>query len=127
MAIFKSKKKKEISQPQQKKEEVKKEKEKKPTQKLPVAWKILKNPYVSEKATFLAGEDKYIFKVTDKANKNEIKNAVEELYKVDVLNVRIINIPRKRKKLGRFQGWKKGFKKAIVQTKKGQKIDIYPS
>ena len=142
MAIFKTKTKKE--NPDLKKKEMEKEKEKeknlsaqaeeiqKKTEKVtlkkePMAWRSLKAPYISEKATSLVEENKYIFVVKDKANKNEIRNAIEELYKVNILNVNIIKIHRKKKRLGKFHGWKKGFKKAIVEVKKGQKIDIYPS
>ncbi len=92
-----------------------------------MAWRQLKYPYISEKATKLNEENKYIFVVSDEANKTEIKKAVEEIYKTKVVNVNIINIPKKRKRLGRYQGWKKGFKKAIVEIKKGEKIDVYPS
>jgi len=126
MAIFKSKKKKESSEPEKKEEKIEKN-EKKTAKKLPIAWKILKAPYVSEKATQMAKENKYVFQVSDKANKNEIKDSIKEIYKVDVVGVNVIKVFRKRKRLGKFQGWKKGFKKAVVQIKKGQKIDIYPS
>ena len=125
MAIFKSKKKEDT----EKKEEVVQvdKKEKASTKREPLAWKALKSPYISEKATNLASEDKYIFVAKDKSNKKEIKDAVEELYKVNVLNVNIIKTPKKKKRLGRHHGWRKGFKKAVVQIKEGQKIDIYPS
>ena len=126
MAIFKSKKLKENTEPE-KKEETEKKIERKTAKILPIAWRILKAPYISEKATEMAKEDKYIFQVVDKSNKNEIKNSIEELYKVNVTGVNVIKVSRKRKRLGKYQGWKKGFKKAIVQIKKGQKIDIYPS
>jgi len=48
------------------------------------------------------------------------------LYGVEVVNVRIINAPRKKKRLAGQAGWKKGYKKAIVRIKKGQKIEIMP-
>ena len=126
MAIFKSKKIKETSEPEEDKKKEEKV-EKKAVKILPIAWKILKKPYVSEKATEKVKEDKYIFQVADKANKSEIKSSIEELYRVNVMGVNTIKVNRKRKRLGKFQGWKKGFKKAVVQIKKGQKIDIYPS
>ncbi len=115
----------------EKKEEPKKEKPKETKKKVSVkkplmAWEVLKNPYISEKATDLEKTGKYVFKVSDNANKPRVKQAVKEIYGIDVLDVRIVKIPRKRKRLGRHQGWKKGFKKAIVKTKKGQKLDINP-
>ena len=85
---------------------------------------ILKSPHVTEKATDLAGENKYVFKVSEKSNKTEIKKAVESLYNVDVLEVKIINIPAKKRRLGKQAGWRKGYKKAIVKVKEGQKIEI---
>ncbi len=98
-----------------------------PIKKASIAWEVLKNPYISEKATELAKENKYLFKVSDRANKIQIKRAIKEVYEVDVVKVNIVNIPKKKKRLGRHHGWQKGFKKAIVEIEKGQKIDVYPS
>ena len=88
--------------------------------------RILKFPRITEKATDLVKKNQYIFEVLPRANKIQIKKAVEELYKVDVLSVRTINIPPKRKMMGRIEGKKKGYKKAIVKIKEGQKIPILP-
>ena len=88
--------------------------------------KILKTPQVTEKATDLAGKNQYVFKVYPKTNKVEIEKAIEELYGVDVISVKIINIPPKRRRLGRVRGWRKGYKKAIVKIKDGEKIEIMP-
>ncbi|MDD4062529.1 MAG: 50S ribosomal protein L23 [Candidatus Pacebacteria bacterium] len=89
-----------------------------------IAWQVLDRPYISEKATDLSKENKYIFVVSDKSNKNQVKQAIEELYGVNVLSVNVLNVNRKKKRLGKFTGWKKGFKKAIVEIKEGQRIDI---
>lgn len=87
--------------------------------------KILLSGYISEKATFLSEKNnQYIFKVAKGANKNQIKKAIESLYGVDVLSVRIVKIPPKQRRRGRVIGLKKGYKKAIVSIKKGQKISI---
>ena len=88
------------------------------------AYKVLVSPHITEKATKLSEENKYVFKVFQKANKIEIKKAINGLYGVEVLDIKIINVPRRRKRLGRQLGWKKGYKKAIVKIKKGQKIEI---
>jgi len=88
--------------------------------------KILISPHVTEKATELAKKNQYIFKIGQRTNKTEIKKAIESLYGVDVLDVKIIRVPRKRRRLGRISGWKKGYKKAIVRIKEGQKIEILP-
>jgi large subunit ribosomal protein L23 len=89
-------------------------------------YRILRAPHITEKATALAGKNQYVFKVWPKANKTEIKKAIESLYEVDVLDIKIINIPAKRRRLGRISGWRKGYKKAIVRIKEGQKIEVLP-
>ena len=87
-------------------------------------YQILKSPHISEKATDLAEKGKYVFKVFPEANKTEIKKAIKSLYGVDVLSVNIIKIPPKKRRLGKISGFKKGYKKAIIKIKKGQKIEI---
>ncbi len=126
--------KKELVQ-EKKKKEPKKEFKKEPKKevqlkknigKSKIAYRILKEPIISEKGTRLAEEGKYFFKVFDNANKVEIKRAIEDVYRVKVENVNIVNIPRKKKRLGRQEGWKKGYKKAIISLKKGDKIETSP-
>jgi len=90
------------------------------------SWQILKAPQVTEKATWLSEKNQYVFKVWPRANKTEIKKAIENLYGVDVFSVKIIKVPAKRRKLGRIKGWRKGYKKAIVKIKEGQKIEVMP-
>lgn len=86
---------------------------------------ILVKPLVSEKATMVNALNKYIFVVSPKANKSEIKKAIKELYGVTPIAVNVIN------KLGKFtylrgrQGRTKDFKKAIITLKKGDSIKIY--
>ncbi len=91
-----------------------------------VAPLILKGPQITEKATELKDKNQYVFKVADSANKSEIKKAVEEVYGVKVIKVRTIKVPRRKRRLGRSVGWKKGYKKAVVSLKKDQTIDIMP-
>jgi len=86
--------------------------------------KILKALHITEKATDLSKSNQYVFRVWPEANKPQIKRAIKELYGVNVISVRIINVPPKRRRLGRIRGWKKGFKKAIVRIKEGEKIEI---
>lgn len=81
-------------------------------------------PHITEKATLLEGQQKYVFKVRKKANKSEIKKAIEALYGVHVVSVRIVNIPPKKRRLGRIEGRRKGYKKAIVKIREGEKIQI---
>ena len=121
-------KKKEILKKELLEKKVEKPKEKKIKKKIPfLAYKVLKSPYVTEKSTRLAKEGQYTFKVFKNANKIEIKKAIEELYGVDIKAVKIIKRPSKKRRLGRQEGLKPGFKKAIVKIKEGQKIDIFPS
>lgn len=87
---------------------------------------ILKAPYITEKTTNLAEKNQYVLKIWNRANKHEIKKAIENLYKVNVINVKIINVPAKRRRVGKIPGWKKGYKKAIIRLKEGQKIEIFP-
>lgn len=90
------------------------------------ASKILQFPHITEKATDLNKANKYVFKVSPESNKIEIKKAVEGLYGVDVISVNIINVPRKKRRVGKQTGWRKGYKKAIVKIKQGQSIEILP-
>ncbi|MEA3295643.1 MAG: 50S ribosomal protein L23 [Patescibacteria group bacterium] len=91
-----------------------------------VKYNILKHPYISEKASFLSKRNQYVFKVSQDAQKQDIKNAVEDIYKVDVLSANVIKVPKKKRKSGKTSGWRKAYKKAIVKIKQGQKIDILP-
>lgn len=85
---------------------------------------IVKEPHISEKGSVLAEKGQYIFKVFPNANKTEIKKAIEGIYRVDVLSVNVLKIPAKKRRLGKISGFKKGYKKAIVKIKPGQKIEI---
>ena len=87
------------------------------------AYRILKFPHITEKATILLQNNQYVFVVYNNVNKIEIRKAIESLYGVKVLKVRIIKVPKKRRRVGRAFGWKKGYKKAIVRIKEGQKIE----
>ncbi len=89
------------------------------------SYKILLAPHISEKAS-LVGErnQQYVFKVLKEANKNQIKKAVEDMFKVNVDHVRIVNkkptTVRNRIGIGRRSGWKK----AYVKIAEGQSIDF---
>ena len=85
--------------------------------------KIL-SPLVTEKSTNLSEQNKIVFKVPSKANKKNIKNNIEKIFKVNVTKVNIIN-KQSRTKLTRGRKVKvSGFKKAIITLKKGQSIDL---
>ena len=130
------KKKKEIEKskkPQKKAGEVKVEKKAEPASQKPAlkskvakgfSYDAVKEPHISEKASDLSMENQYIFKISPNHNKNEIKKSVEGIYGVDVLSVNIVKIPAKKRRLGRTEGFRKAYKKAIVKIKEGQKIEI---
>ncbi|MCX7706351.1 MAG: 50S ribosomal protein L23 [bacterium] len=88
-------------------------------------YSIIKYPLVTEKATFLEGQNKYIFVVDRKARKSHIKMAIESIYKVTVLSVAIIKMPAKKRRY-RFgqEGYTSSYKKAVVTVKEGEKIAI---
>jgi len=88
---------------------------------------ILISAQITEKAALLAKENQFVFKVGNKANKPEIKKAVEQTFGVNVEHVRIVRIPGKRKRVkGKLKGIKGGYKKAIVKLTKGQTIELLP-
>ena len=87
------------------------------------AARVIKNFYVSEKASILNGLNQYVFRVFDSANKNQIRDQVEKLFNVKVKDVKTMNTAKKRRDLGRHPGFKSGFKKAIVVLEKGQSIE----
>ena len=87
------------------------------------AYRVLKNFYVSEKASLLNGFNQYVFKVFRSANKSQIRKQVEKLFNVKVTSVKVLNMPRKRRDLGRHPGFRSEFKKAIVVLEKGQTIE----
>tara|TARA_B100001057_G_scaffold109485_1_gene107428 strand:- start:1563 stop:1856 length:294 start_codon:yes stop_codon:yes gene_type:complete len=82
------------------------------------------SPLLTEKSTNLSGLNKIVFKVHKNANKKNIKNNIEKIFKVNVTKVNIIN-KQNRTKLTRGRKVKiSGFKKAIITLKKGQSIDL---
>lgn len=88
------------------------------------SYDIVKKPHISEKATLLSEKNQYVFDVYQNANKTEVKKSVEGIYGVDVLSVNMIKIPAKKRRLGKTQGFKKAFTKAVVKIRDGQKIEI---
>ncbi len=88
------------------------------------SYEAVKQPHISEKSSYLAEKNQYVFEISPNYNKNEVKKAVEGLYGVDVLSVNMIKIPAKKRRLGKTEGFRKQYKKAVVKIKEGQKIEI---
>lgn len=86
---------------------------------------IIIRPIISERSMELVEENKYAFFVDKRANKVEIKKAVEELFDVGVKAVNTANITGKKKRLGRSAGRTPDRKKAIVTLKEGDKIELF--
>jgi large subunit ribosomal protein L23 len=83
---------------------------------------IIRRPLVTEKSTTLREEGNVLaFEVDPSANKIQVKSAVEELFKVKVEEVRLFNVRGKMKRLGRFVGKRRDWRKAYVRLKKGEK------
>ena len=90
------------------------------------AFDIIQGPIITEKTMGLKENfNKYTFKVAKDANKIEIKNAIEEIFKVKVLSVNTINVLPKRARVGQHVGFKPAYKKAIVKLADGNKIDAF--
>ena len=85
---------------------------------------IIKTMVRTEKGAFLAPERKYFFEVATTANKVQIKNAVEEIYKVKVQSVRTTIMPGKIKRVRQELGMTPKWKRAIVTLKEGQTIEV---
>ncbi len=85
--------------------------------------KIIRRPLVTEKSTLMreGGTNVIAFEVDPGANKIEVKNAVEELFKVKVDEVRVFNVRGKIKRMGRNQGKRRDWRKAYVRLKEGEK------
>ncbi len=89
-------------------------------------YRIIKRAHLTEKSTIAKDEaNKYVFEVNRKANKIEIGDAVEKLFKVKVVNVHVLNMTGKKKRLGQIVGQKQNWKKAIVTLAPGNSIELY--
>ncbi|MEO1376847.1 MAG: 50S ribosomal protein L23 [Cyanobacteria bacterium J06635_10] len=85
---------------------------------------LVRRPIVTEKATILMEQNKYTFEVLPKATKTQIKAAIEDLFDVKILKVNTNLQPRKKKRVGRFIGFKPQYKRAIVTVASGDEDKI---
>ena len=89
---------------------------------------IIRKLLVTEKSTVAREEsNKYVFEVDRKANKVEIGQAVEKLFKVKVIDVHVMHVLGKKKRTGKVMGQKSSWKKAIVTLTAGNRIEISES
>lgn len=86
---------------------------------------VLIAPVVSEKSYALIEDNKYSFRVHDRAHKTQVRQAVEELFDVKVEAVNILKVQAKPKRRGMSRGRRPGWKKAIVRLREGDKIEIF--
>ena len=87
---------------------------------------IIKRPIITEKSMSLKEKfNKYTFAVDPKANKIEIKEAVEAIFNVKVLSVNTLNVSGKAKRMGKYEGTTSAYKKAIVELAEGQTIEAF--
>ena len=88
-------------------------------------YQVIIRPLITEKATILAGDGKYAFEVATRANKNQVRQAIEIAFKVRVLKVNTMNVHGKRRRTGTHYTKARDWKKAIVTLAKGDTIEIF--
>ena len=87
---------------------------------------VIRRPVVTEKSTIAREENnEFVFAVDPRASKGEVRRAVEEMFSVQVQDVRTMVMPRKERRLGRFVGHRTQWKKAIVRLAPGQSIEYF--
>ncbi|MFM7407481.1 MAG: 50S ribosomal protein L23 [Cuspidothrix sp.] len=85
---------------------------------------LVRRPILTEKATMLMEQNKYTFEVTPKATKTQIRSAIEDLFAVKVVKINTAVPPRKKRRVGRFIGFKPQYKRAIVTVAPGDEEKI---
>ncbi len=88
-------------------------------------YEVLRRPIVTEKNTALQEQSKYAFEVAVKANKHQVKQAVEKAFNVKVVSVNMITVPGKTRRVGRRQVQTSPWKKAMVTLEAGHKIEFF--
>ena len=92
------------------------------------SYEVLRRPVITEKNTMLNADGKYLFEVARDANKLDVKRAVEEVFKVEVAAVNVINVHGKERRSPgrrRTSGFTRSWKKAVVTLKPGHRIELY--
>lgn len=86
---------------------------------------IVKYPIITDKATRLLENNQYSFIVDPQSNKLTIKSAIEYLFNVKVIKINTCHLPKKKKRVGKYVGWKSHYKKAIVTLAEGDTINLF--
>ena len=86
---------------------------------------IIQYPIITDKATRLLANNQYSFIVNPKSDKPSIKAAIEYLFNVKVVKINTVHLPKKKKRVGKYLGWKPHYKKAIVTLLEGDTIDLF--
>jgi large subunit ribosomal protein L23 len=86
---------------------------------------IIKYPIITDKSTRLLENNQYTFIVNLKSNKSTIKSAIEDLFNVRVIKINTCHLPRKKKRIGKYIGWKSHYKKAIVTLSEEDTINLF--
>lgn len=85
---------------------------------------IIREPIVTEKSLLARDENgQYVFEVAVQANKHEIRSAIERIFHVHVESVNVMKMKGKMKRLGRFEGRRPDWKKAVIKLRKGDRIE----
>ena len=88
-------------------------------------YEVLRRPIITEKTSYQAEVGQYTFEVDSRANKLQVKEAVEKAFNVNVLSVNIINVPGKRRRFRRHITHTSPWKKAVVKVAEGQRIEFF--
>ena len=86
---------------------------------------VIKYPIITDKATRLLENNQYSFVVDRYSDKITIKTAVEYLFNVKVVKINTCRLPRKKKRVGKYIGWKPQYKKAVVTLSEGDVINLF--
>lgn len=87
---------------------------------------LIRRPIVTEKATLLLENNQYVFEVDPRASKPQIKAAIEQLFDVQITGISTYNLPRKKKRIGKFMGHKAQYKRATVTLAPDSSINLFP-
>jgi large subunit ribosomal protein L23 len=88
-------------------------------------YEVLRRPLITEKSTVLQAQNKYAFEIADDANKPQVKQAVENAFKVKVTGVNVVTMPGKTRRIGRRLIQTRSWKKAIITLQSGDKIEFF--